>query len=241
MVFMIEKFIKYFSVISIGVFILSYAYLDGYYSVFNISIVNYITTSEIFYALLPLVITIISSAAGIFQGYNAERPKKTDTNEAGNRPIELFEKEWFRRFFPYFISLIGIVGVFISIHNFPYRNAPLVGTLCTVLIIGGITFPTMRKEIREYGFTFYRQIICFIFVGYLFFQNGSISAGTNIALGNQQNVEFKYHNRLYSTGTKMIFVGETQSTVFVFNKADSSTLILPRSNIDSLAILKPRP
>jgi hypothetical protein len=233
---MIEKFIKYFSVISIGVFILSYAYLDGYYSVFNISIVNYITTSEIFYALLPLVIAIISSATGLFQGYNSERPKKS-IGGPGEKPIALFEKIWFIIFFPYFISLIGAGGLFVNFLKFPYRDAPAVSTLCVALFIGGITYATMRREIREYGFTFFGQLVCFVFVGYLFFDYGQVSAKTNIALGSKVNIEFKYHSKLYSTGTKVIFVGETQSTIFIFNKSDSSTLILPRSNVDSLVIL----
>ena len=129
------------------------------------------------------------------------------------------------------------MGLLVSVLNFPYRDAAFVNTFFIILFLGGLTYPTLRNEISNSGLTVFNQVICFIFFGYLFYQYGLTSARIVVALGNKSNVEFKYHNKAYSTGSKMIFVGETQSTLFIFNKVDSSTMIFPRSAIDSLVIL----
>lgn len=71
----------------------------------------------------------------------------------------------------------------------------------------------------------------------LHFRNyGTDLAKVNLILGNSTNITFKYHNAQYRTGKELIFAGETQSTLFIFNRKDSSAWILPRTVIDSLVV-----
>ncbi|HVU54154.1 MAG TPA: hypothetical protein VHD83_03825 [Puia sp.] len=59
---MIENIVKYLSLFTICAFILGYCSLSSYYGQFNISILNYISTTELIYELLPL--TTILFAGG---------------------------------------------------------------------------------------------------------------------------------------------------------------------------------
>ncbi len=50
-------------------------------------------------------------------------------------------------------------------------------------------------------------------------------------------VSFKYdETKVFKTDSNLIFIGQTQSTLFLYNKKDSSTTVLNKSKIDSLII-----
>ena len=51
-----------------------------------------------------------------------------------------------------------------------------------------------------------------------------------------KNVSFKYDDLIYKTSNKLVYIGETQNYIFLYNRIDSSTLIFKSSNIDSLVI-----
>ena len=136
------------------------------------------------------------------------------------------------------VMALSVTGGFINGHHFTYREAPLVQTLTTVLIIIPIVYLSFSAEqLKNFGQLAFYQIIAFALVGYLFLQFGQQKARINRVMGGETKIKFRCHNVFYTTDNKLIYLGETQSTIFLYKNADSVTWILPKANIDSLIIV----
>jgi len=236
---MFEKFIKYFSVISLCTFLLSYAYLDGYYSEFKIPIINYITTSEIFYTLLPLFIVCTGSYYGFIQGFVwKDRPRQVvETNNNSVKKPKWYRKEWVSTFFPYFVSLIGGIGWMINTRHLKYRDAASINALCLVISAGGIVYATYySKYLSGFISKYYFQIGCFVIVAGIIHNFGRDTAQVTKILGSKDHLKISCQGKTYISDDKMIFAGETQTALFLYRKIDSSTIIISRGKIDSLMI-----
>jgi len=232
---MIEKIVKYFSLFSLGIFILGYAFLNGYYSSFHIDITKYISTSEIFYVLLPFVSLILSTGYAFFQGYTTPIPKK--------KPLEAEstltpKKKWYSSIWVnILLCVLFSIGAFVNITHFSYREAPFIQMICDVGILFSAAFFVLKGKLKASMSNPFIQLAGFIFIGYLFIQFGQYTARINKLLGNSTKIKFNYHSKLYSSNDRLILLGETQSTIFLYNKLDSCTWVLPRANLDSLIIL----
>jgi len=242
---MLEKFIKYLSIFSIGIFILSYAYLDGYYSSFNIDVANYFTTSEIFYALLPLVALLFGCGWLAIQGLLLREDVDTRHTSAPHPPQttckELWTSKeiWLEIHLPNLFALIAGEGMIINFVVSNYRIAPTVVSIVWIGMYGCILVAYFLKY-KDAGFNIYLIVfISFIMLGFIVRQFGKDSARITYILGNKNSIRFRYHSKAFQSGKSLIFVGECQSTVFLFNKVDSTTMILPRNSIDSLLVKSP--
>jgi hypothetical protein len=234
---MLDKIVKYFSVISIAIFFLSYAYLDGYYSSFNINIINYINTSEVFYVLLPLVALFLSAGYSLFQGYIAPGTRKR-TEKVQDELLNPQKTPWYERQWVLLVTgVLGLSVLFINIKLFPNRAVPAIQVLGFLLLFLGVGYSATKNAIKEYGFYPFLKFTCFVLVGYLFITYGKQLASVNKVLGNSHNIKFNFHGKTIKTDSSTILAGETQSVIFIYNKADSNTWVIPRTNIDSLIIL----
>lgn len=229
---MLERIIKYLSVITIAVFILSYAFLNGYYSVFGVDIINFITTSEIFYTLLPLAIFMLTAGTAFFGWV----PPALRTPEAASNQKK--KRNWSKILIILIIIIVvAIVGIYINDRYYPHRDWPLVNLIALSVMFTCAGYAAWNEDIERRGFYPYIIFTIFSVMGYLFISYGKSSAKITKKLGSEINIVFKYHNSIYSSSDSLIFVGETQSTLFLYRVKDSSTWVLSRNSVDSLVIL----
>lgn len=53
---------------------------------------------------------------------------------------------------------------------------------------------------------------------------------------SERKISFKYDSKIITTSHSLIFIGQTQSNLFLYNLKDSTVTIFKTSNIDSLTV-----
>ncbi|MBC7723031.1 MAG: hypothetical protein H7068_13470 [Pedobacter sp.] len=86
----------------------------------------------------------------------------------------------------------------------------------------------------------YSYLITVFLILYMAQQIGHFRKSEAEAIKNEPckcHLSFVYKsNKTVSTSDTIVFVGQTQSSIFLYKKSDSSTLVFNRSNIDSLVM-----
>lgn len=214
----IQEIKEYVPIFSVVLFANSFMYLYFYYSVFNVKITSYITISEITFNFLNQFMWFLVIAAFFFLTYLIL--KKKQKNNLQNTMLS---------FFILLIFLISIILNYFIIKNNPFFNY----FLNTITVI---TFSMALRTRADDAKTIY-YVFC-IFLGSLFIIgfNSSEYARSIQKDTIVKNVSFKYDDLIYKTSNKLVYIGETQNYIFLYNRIDSSTLIFKSSNIDSLVI-----
>ena len=228
---MLSKFVQYLSIFSLCIFLLGFSYLYGYYEVFNISIIYYITSQEVFFVWLPVVMAMFAFGAGAGQGLIAKR-----NSGAVQTNVKQISKKTFLLILISFSAVI-IVADFLKVFG---RESALMGLLAIVLLVtAGIMkfIPDLFEVIKNSVFA---AMLVFLGSGFILVNFGRGDAAVTKRMGSKTRVNFRYRNKSYITNDSVVFIGQTQSTIFVFIKKDTSTLVIPRSAIDSLVIMPPR-
>jgi len=237
---MFDNLIKYLSLITIGTFTLGYAYLFAYYRQFNIDILNYITGQEIFYVFLKPVLFIFTIGTVALMWIRDERPKKTKTVQTLSQ-LAIGKGSWLHRPLPKWLTIVIILmpvcfiiwlqydGSYFSING----SIVLIFSIILYLFFSWSTIVWMIENGKlKHSFLIYT----FIWAGCVAFSLGKANATSRIMMGNSECYYFKANNVQYVTGSKYILIGETQTTVFLYNRTDSSSFVLRRVQIDSLVI-----
>lgn len=235
---MFQKFITNIPLISLGILILSFVYLDGYYKVFQVEIINYITTSEIFSNLLPLAAIYVSLGLGLIT-WMRETPifyRNITKRSDDSKPKHKYRIFWPENRFLIVSILLAVVMVAIHTYVGPYRLKPLVGLLVmslVVLSIGDyIIIPLFKGERTDIP----AIVVAFGLFGWVIQGFGTDKAWVTRSLGNDKIFSFKHEGKTYKTDKSLIYVGETQSAFFLFRKSDTSTIVLNRSQVDSFVV-----
>ncbi|MES2004288.1 MAG: hypothetical protein V4450_07190 [Bacteroidota bacterium] len=117
-----------------------------------------------------------------------------------------------------------------------YPINPFLKLLPDFLFILNVFFTSIVKALRTNVFKGWHLIIALLFVGDLCITFGLANAKKIKFEGTEINYVFKIKEKTVNTNNHLFVIGETQTNIFLYNKKDSTTSVLKRSDIDSLVI-----
>lgn len=229
---MYEKIVKYLPLLTIIVFLISYGYQNSYYAEFNINILMYESNSEILYTLLPLSIIFFGTWTTFIQRGNESQ--KMTQNAIANKKKKVSP---FLIFIIIYACLIVLQIILKRIFGI-YRDQPLVLmtiSVCSIILIG---YEQLILIWKSRVITNNNLIAFTLIFGTLAIQYAQNSAYVIKNLGSEKTYIFYYKDKVVVTDNHFFLVGETQSSLFVYNSNDKFTTILKRSDIDSIKIRK---
>ncbi len=228
----IDSILKNFSILTLGVFLQSAAFLFVYYETFSIDIRNYISNAEIFYTMIPIGTLIIASGV-FFSLINLFHGK-----EHFGKSLLWLSTSWFNGT----VYIIGFL-LMIYLHLFdPFAYSELAYLFMWALLLRGSYHFYMRltPNARIYN----TQVVMFIYCLSILISSiyGDRRGITVQRKGTGEFYSFKYLGNEYFTDDEtMIMIGETQSTIFVYFPKDTITEPVPRDKIENLRIYKSNP
>lgn len=230
---MYDRAIKYLPLITILVFLLGYAFQDSYYKQFNIDILLYESNSEILYTLLPLSIFIFGGALGLISN-----------NKRNNSNISIeTQKPSPKKINGYFLIIIITMLLFVLQLVFrkffdSFRIEPLIMLIGNIGLILTIGYKQITEIIRSKLITPNIFLVFTMLCGYLIIQYASSTAIVIKQLGSDREYTFYIKGKVIKTNRDYFVIGQTQGFVFLYNKLDSSTNIMTKTDLDSLKIIK---
>jgi hypothetical protein len=228
----------------------SYFYLDSYYSAFGLVIVNYIHYSELLFAFVPALFTLLI----ITIGFSAFIYSKVFHSIPGTVNHELHEnlptfslKHY--KLFPsslqliillgWIASLTGLIGGLVGISHLYDMYEAFVGKIfmiCALLTYSLLPFLSPRDGRKFIGW----MGAAFIVISfYALLEGRKLEAEFNMHNKTKPNIHFTYSNKWVHTDSSYYPIGEASDYIFFYNKKSKQTLVYKRSNIDSLIVSPP--
>lgn len=244
-----KKIIEHLPLLTICLLYFAFCNLHFYYNEFKIEIYNYISPSEILFSFLPTIVW----ATVIVYGYTINvvflKSQELQKNTLENSE-EKKEKELPKTLMGVILDSIGsYVLVYYILHftikiillkAFHYKQYELqafyfISALVFCLVICFYIIKNKKGNIiTEHALLF--SVCLFAYIGFQFYTIRSLEA-LKVKNGvTDRKVSFKYDNRIVTTSQTLIFIGQTQSNLFLYNKKDSTAVTFKTSNIDSLTI-----
>ncbi len=237
---MFSKLLQYFSLLGLLTFLCGYVYLDSYMEVFNIDPLAYLSNTELMYPLLPLVTLLVSGFWGLLQPVH--RKKQLDPL----KPAKGFNvsKKGVRTLLVILSSLLIILILLQVLVKVKIFSADLLPYLGVVLVLILVIFLGQQEWTLFVESDFKRPFSYLLFfAGILFFASriGSANAYSKLNGKPNRSYTFVFRGKTVSTDDSLILVKESQNTLFLYDKRNSSTHIYKRDEVDSLTVKKVNP
>jgi hypothetical protein len=248
---MIKKLLEYLPIFTICLLFFGYCNLFYYYKVFNIEIYSFITTTDILLSFLPIIVLITSMfyATILIQLY--ETIKKTSSNiditETNDKPTKKQKIiSWIRKNIYWIVCIYYLPWLILSLilqfgfHYKPYELTDInmfIDFIFLTIIYIGIALHERRSKILENP-----TIIAVFLVIFISVKIGSYRSSEALKIkdgkGNykKDHVSFQYQQKSIITNDTLVYVGETSSYLFLYNRNDSTTKVYPFSKIEDLTI-----
>jgi len=234
--------------------------LYGYYHEFGIEINNYISSPEIILSFLPTILLVSGILYGVlFQTFLNSEAKQisivaTDEIEIQeistlNSKFPIKSKSFLYRMFLkpttwYFLSsiILALFSYFL-VKFFNFKNWELqYWNLITSFIILGCLFAIayLEKGVSWIQSNKILVLAILIYVLSSMIKEYRKSDAKKIKDGiATTHVKFQRKGKTVETNNFFLYVGETQSKIFFFDRRNKSTIIYKQDEIDSLAIHNP--
>lgn len=236
----LESVIKFFPLIFIILTTIGYIHLQVYYYYFDIEILNYLDLTEIillfFDKSLLLTLGILFT---VFISYildykiKKETDNKTEDSSAKSKkkPLRYFE-----------ISLIILQLAYIALsiiqENYIGLLYPIGFIICTIIyfLLEKYVFEMLFKNHGTFFFlSFVAGFVALLLIN-LSTITYSIEKGYNLRYKNitLKQISFSYNNKIISTSNKIKYIGETKSSLFLYDFNKRETIIYKMENVDYL-------
>lgn len=247
-----KKIIEYVPIITVCLIYFGFCNLDYFYREFNIDVYHYISNTEILLSFLPTVV-IIASSLYVFAYSKLVNLPDLVNNEEKIESIGMVEREnkakvekktWpFLSSIPFqLLILISIESVinFVLTNYFDYKSYELqeLKVFYVVIFFAYFYYSTSlfknQKLINDNTL-----LITFISVIYLGMQIGIYRKldADKIKDGiSNKKIEFEYNGKKISSSKQYIYIGQTQSHLFMYNMKNKSTSIYKTENIELLIV-----
>lgn len=247
-----KKIIEYVPIITVCLIYFGFCNLHYYYKEFNIDIYNYISNTEILLSFLPTIVVLASSIYII--AYSKlinhsdlnENDKKIDSEEIIEKEIRPKERKIIWSILlkiPVQLLLLIICKSILSlvlINYYAYKAYELqdLNIIYALVFLAYIYFSSSifknQKLINDNIL-----LITFFSVLYLGIQIGTYrkldSDKIKDGISNKK-IEFEYDGKKIETSKQNIYIGQTQSHLFIFNIKNKSTSIYKTENIELLTL-----
>lgn len=223
--------LRYLPLFSILGLIFGFLHLQGYYQHFNINILNHLNTGELLFSLLPfsfflLVFWVLLWPFAIFPIEKILEKVQVKSDSLMNF-IALIVIALISTFFFVYIS-----GVFSKSYVSTWNTGIYTTVMFLLIMMGFLATSTISVTNLKQGFFF----LIVIWISVTLFLVGSQNAKVIKELGNKSKYTIKVGSEVIMSDTSQFVIGETQSSIFFYNKSTLSTRVIKRDEIDSLVI-----
>lgn len=243
-----KRIIEYVPIITVCLIYFGFCNLHYYYKEFNIDVYHYVSNTEILLSFLPTIVVLVSSLYSFT--YNRLIHYQSDTknnNETIN--VEEVEPKKKNKILSFLLSLPGslfaLITIEITLHLIltkyygfkPYELQDF-NLICACIFFALIFFSAnifKNQEVINNNLLLI-TIFSVIYIGNQFSTYRKLDADKIKDGISIKEIVFQYNKKKISTSKKLLYIGETQSNLFLYNKNDNSTLVYKTENIDSLAI-----
>lgn len=260
-----KKILDYFPIITICLLYFGFCNLYSYYKEFNLDIYNYINNTEILLSFLPtIVLSVTLIYSFVYQKmldkvqafaksnsddddlvrFDTGTDRVAEEKEISN-PIKKKKNRFLKalRSLPILIALLYIVEFSINLlllNVFKFKEYDLQGInllyafIFSCVIYFGSDLLTNESRLNENMMLI--SVFTVLYIGsqintYRRFDALKIKDGIAI-----KELAFLYNNKQVSTSKTQIFIGQTQSNLFLFDRKNKTTIVYKLENIDSLII-----
>jgi hypothetical protein len=245
-----RKIIQHIPLLTVCLLYFGFCNLHYYYKEFKIDIYNYISNSEIILSFFPVIVITSSALYGFFYQQiigSASFPqlptRSPVTPQTEQEKGEISKAKRFMRNGGVVATIYLIISGFISFgiqkifkykpYDLQYFNLISSAIFCLILLY----------YIRKHNNTdvIFRNPIIFSIFLVLYTGNGISMYRSADALKIKDGISdkticFNYNKSKIATSQKLIYIGQTQSAMFFFNRNDSSTQVYQFAKIDSLIV-----
>jgi len=248
-----KKIIEYVPIITFCLIYFGFCNLHSYFKEFKIDIYHYINNTEILLSILPKIV-VFASSLYVFvyskiislSSYTEKSNVTNNENNIEEEKTEPIKRNRFWQFlfiFPTPILLlitIDIVIHFILTEYFGFKPYQLqeVNVFYALIFLSIIYFTSSLFKNPE----IINENILLITVFFVIYIGTQISTYRKLDADKikdgirTKELVFQYNNKRVSTSKDNIYIGETQSNLFLYNVKTKSTYVYKTENIDSLVI-----
>lgn len=229
---MLDKLVKYYVLLSAYFLVLAFLNEWGYYLVFNLSVLSFFSTTDLFFSFLP--ITLFLSVVGFF----------ISTKHPDLSKEQVYQEHGFFKMMRQPTIGTFIVCIAFGAFNFwlsksfgmGFKGQSFVVIFSLVLLF----FFIRKKELTEFlrsGKMSNSSIMTYFFlIAVMFFVFGS-SKGLEVKRnGSSNKYILKVNNQVIITNKTLFVIGENQANLFLYNKNDSSTRVIKKEQVDSFIV-----
>ncbi len=224
--------------------------LHYYYKEFKIDIYNFITNSELLLSFFPTVVLITAFAYSYFiqevvsksQEVENRLPTNAEEKHDNFQSEETFWKRLVKSLSVYilFYYLIFFLIKYILIRCYHKKEFELQffylisAYLFCMMLYAYFMWTRKGNLITDNVLLFSVALVVYIGIEFSTYRRlDAIKVKNGIS---DRIVSFKTQDSHITTSKNLVFIGQTQSNLFLYNRNDSSTIIFKVSNIDSLII-----
>lgn len=258
---MTKKIIDNIPILSIILIYFGYCNLYFYFKEFKIEVYNYISNSEILLSFLPtivilgatfgyLIISLVINHNQLAKNEENKSAKTQDIEVTKKTEIEIdkqkskkisFDKSILKS--PIFIC--GILSIFfvllnfylknqLNFKNYELKNYSLITSFTTPILYYYLLIEYGNEFLKKYSFFIALSIIVFIgnqIGGYRKCEAEEIKDGIS-----DIQISFTINNKEIKTNRDLLLIGQTQSTIFLYDRINKSSFIFNRDKLEKLII-----
>lgn len=251
-------------IIALVIYILGFAYYITYYYQFGINIISYITLSEILVStLIPIIIFVSLSFSFMIVNSYLERIRHTTFNN--KKGILGKINQWIRNklnpitgklkryqsknnippstlsIYAILAATIGIVipyNIYVNNFSVPYKYF----FISILILLSSSVYPAyqdVRQQIKIKSVKNYFDIISFFIIFFTLLVCAILLAIYNSRqnrINNNVKFEITTINNLHYTDSVYNYIGECNSVYFLYDRIDSSTVIINFDNIHDIRL-----
>jgi len=254
-----KKIVEYVPIITVCLIYFGFCNLHYYYKEFHIDIYQYISNTEILLSFLPTIVLLASTSYLFAYSRLINHPDfiKKDGKTNSNREIVENNKEEEEEIKPQQKKKLWRI-----LSNFPVPLFLLLFIQIIITVILTKCFGFKTYELQDINLVYAFLFLSIIYFSSTLFKNQKlindnillITIFSVIYLGNQistyrkldadkikdgisnRKIVFEYSGKKISTSNQNVYIGQTQSHLFLYNIKDKSTNIYKTENIDFLNI-----
>ena len=255
-----KKIVEYVPIITVCLIYFGFCNLHYYYKEFNVDIYHYISNTEILLSFLPTIV-LLASTLYIF-AYNRliNHPDFIKKDEKINNNKEIVEDENIEEREGINPQQKKKIWRILSTFPVPLLLLLFIDSITTIILTKCFGFKTY--ELQGVNLIYSCLFLSVIYFSSTLFKNQKlindnillISVFSVIYLGNQistyrkldadkikdgisnRKIVFEYSGKKISTSNQNVYIGQTQSHLFLYNIKNKSTYVYKTENIDSLII-----
>jgi hypothetical protein len=245
-----KKIVDYLPLLTICLIYFGFTNLHYYYQEFKIDIYNYITNSEILLSFLPtiVIITIMlySFLYNMIVNHSGKKEEsKPEQNDAQEEPKKKKKKSFIGLLFarwPVYIILYYVITIVIRIillkfyFKFEIQTYEMLVSIGFVVVLYFVLKATNNlKLISE------NQILFgLFFITYIGIQLGEYRKldAARVKHGiSEKNISFRFNQSVtVRTSRQLVYLGQTQNNLFLYDRRTKSSIVYKISSIDSLVL-----